>query len=134
MRSTSRKRRNSSTILSREFRDGTILLGLLDFRRPERSPGAIAVLTLENRCRVRRDQLVFLQNEFGIKPVTRRLVNGLAGKRAPKFVFVIIIAPEAELFPIGRELFLFIQDDELRGVPGLTWFPNVSPEFVDRSF
>src|SRR5205814_8104611 len=110
-----------------------MLLGLLDFRGAECGPGPIAVLTLENRRRICRDQLVFFQNELLIKPVTRRLINGLAAERAPEFVLVIIVAAEAQLLPVRRELFLFVQDHEFRGGPGLTRFANVSPEFVNRS-
>src|SRR5437764_542525 len=112
-RSTSRKRRNSSTSLSRELRAGTILFGLFYLETPGRGAGAIAILAAENRNRVRRDQLIALEDELGIKAVAGWFVNRLSAEIAVELVFVIVIAAETQLLAIRRELLLFIKHDEL---------------------
>ena len=59
-----------------------------------RGPGAIAILALENRRRIDRNEFVFFQNELGIEAIAPRVVNRVAAKAAVKLVFVIVIKAE----------------------------------------
>src|SRR5205085_10207403 len=111
-----------------------MLFGLFYLRPPRLGPGAIAVLTAENRNRVRRNQLVSLEHELGIKAIAGGLIDGLSAEAAIEFVFVIVIAAEIQLLAVRRELFLLIQDDELGRVPRLTRFADVAPKLIDRAF
>src|SRR5205085_12550630 len=95
---------------------------------------AIAILAFENRRRIGRDELVTFQHELGVKAVARRFVNGLPAEGAVKFVFVIVVAAEAQFLTVGCELLFFVQDDELRCAPRLARLADVTPEFVDRAF
>src|SRR5256714_1659770 len=111
-----------------------MLFGLFYLEAANRGAGAIAVLAFENRGRIGRDQLVAFEHKLGIKTVARRLVNGLAAEVAVKFVFVIVVAAEAQFLAVRRELFFFVQNHELRRVPSLARFAHVAPEFEDRAF
>src|SRR4030095_4993012 len=91
-----------------------------------------AQLGFENGRRIGRDKFETRDHKFGIHSIARRLVNCFAAERAIKFVFVIIVESELHLLAIGRELLFFVEHDQLRRVPGLSWFPNVAPKLEVR--
>src|SRR4026208_1316072 len=89
-------------------------------------------LTGENRGRIGGDQLVTLEDEFRVDSVAGGLVDLVATKVTVEFVFVIIVAPEIEMFAIGGQLLFLIQHNQLRFAPGLPWTADIAPEFVVR--
>src|SRR5438045_3019885 len=109
-----------------------LILRLFDHVACLRGLSATADLALEDWRRVRRNQLVILQNEFGIKSVAGRFVNRLSAEVAKNLIFIIVVLAEIQLLAIGRELFLFIQHHKLGGRPRLSRATNVAPKFEVR--
>src|SRR5436190_3390570 len=108
------------------------LLGLFDGVAASRGLGAIAILALEDRRRTHRNEFDFLQHKLRIEAVAPGVVNGVAAETAPHFVFVVDVDTKIELLPVGRELFLFVEDDQLRRAPRLARLADIAPEFVLR--
>src|SRR6266850_4174999 len=104
LRSTSRKLRNSSTSLSVAGRAVVrpVAFRLFRFFDLVSVVTRAAVLTLENRHRIGRDQLVAFEDELRVDPVACRLINFVPTERAIELVFVAVVEAEIDLLPIGR--------------------------------
>src|SRR4051812_9292488 len=132
LRSTSRKTRNSSTSRSRVPRAGarresSRLLGLFDLVSVITRA---AVLAFEDRRGVGGNQLVALQDKFRINAVTGRFINLVTTEPAVEPILVIVVVSEIQLFPVRRQLLVFIQHHQLGSGPRLPGAAHVAPKMV----
>jgi len=91
-----------------------------------------AKLAGKNWRRMGRDKLVAFEHELRENAVADEFINLVAAEVPPQFVFEIVVAADIQVFSIGREHFLFVQDHQLSTVPRLARFSHITPEMKFR--
>ena len=82
--------------------------------------------------RIGRNQFVAFQDELRKKTIADQLVNLIVAEIASELIFVVVVAPDVQLFAVGCELPVFVQDYQLRRAPRLPGPANISPKMKFR--